>query len=75
MIGAAAGLNLVLQEEGVYADIETDIETEIEVEFEATGEETMLTLTQRRFTSDEKRDDHDRGWTGGLDRLADFLAS
>jgi len=58
-------------EEGVYADIET----EIEVEFEATGEGTLLTLTQRRFTSEEMRDDHNRGWTGGLDELADFLAS
>ena len=62
-------------EEGVYANVETDIETEIEVEFEVTGEGTMLTLTQRRFTSDEMRDDHNRGWTGGLDELADFLAS
>lgn len=56
-------------EEGVYADIET----EVEIEFLATGEGTELILRQRRFTSEEMRDDHNGGWTSCLDCLAEIL--
>ena len=34
---------------------------------------TELTLRQEGFATVEGRDDHNRGWSGALDRLADYL--
>lgn len=58
-------------EEGNYADIETVVE----LDFRASGNGTELTLTQRRFTTEEMRDDHNDGWTSCLDCLEERLAS
>ena len=58
-------------EEGSYADIETLVE----LDFRPSGEGTELTLTQRRFTSEEMRDEHNGGWTSCLDCLEEMLAS
>ena len=58
-------------EEGGYADIGTLVE----LDFRPSGEGTELTLTERRFTSEEMRDEHSGGWTSCLDCLEEMLAS
>jgi len=57
--------------EGGYADIGTLVE----LDFRPSGERTGLTLTERRFTSEEMRDEHSGGWTSCLDCLEEMLAS
>ena len=37
------------------------------------GGTTRLTLWQTAFETEASRDDHRGGWTGGLERLADFI--
>ena len=36
---------------------------------------TQITLRHERFTSQQSRDGHSQGWTGGLDKLTVFLQS
>jgi len=38
------------------------------------GDGAMLTLTHEQFFDEAARDGHKRGWTGTLDKLADYLA-
>jgi len=44
-------------------------DTLVTVELEARGETTLLKLTHERFPNVEARDNHQKGWTGTLDRL------
>jgi len=48
-------------------------ETLITVEFHEVGDSTEGVLTHERFLTEKARDDHDRGWSGCLDRLAKLL--
>src|SRR5215510_10849793 len=36
---------------------------------------TEVTLTQRGFSTNESRNEHTKGWNGGLDKLAVYLAT
>ena len=45
----------------------------VELEPESAGT-TRLTLTHSRFTQDEVRDEHERGWAGCLAKLEDLWA-
>ena len=48
----------------------SEVETLVTVEFEPeSAGRTRLTLTHSRFTDDEARDEHVRGWTGCLAKL------
>ncbi len=38
------------------------------------GDGTLLTLTHEQFFDEKARDDHRSGWTGALDKLAQYLA-
>jgi uncharacterized protein YndB with AHSA1/START domain len=38
------------------------------------GEGTMLTLTHEQFFDEAARDGHQRGWSGTLDKLANYLS-
>jgi len=49
-------------------------ETVLTVSFAEHGAKTKLTLHQAVFESVTARDAHQSGWTGGLDRLAEYLA-
>ena len=44
-------------------------EMEITLEFWPAPEGTELSLTQRNFPNQTSRDEHNKGWTGCLDRL------
>ena len=73
---------------GVYREVEphrrlvhtwrwegSDVETLVTVEFEPeSADRTRLTLTHSRFAQDEARDEHERGWTGCLDKLERLCA-
>lgn len=48
-------------------------ETLVTVEFAAEGVHTRLLLTHELFPSTEVRDNHNMGWTGGLDHLVALL--
>ena len=50
-------------------------ETMLTVTFEDLGGRTRLTLHQAIFESITARDDHQRGWSGSLDQLAEYLAT
>ena len=53
----------------------SDVETLVTVEFEPEStDRTRLTLTHSRFAQDEARDEHERGWTGCLDKLEELCA-
>jgi uncharacterized protein YndB with AHSA1/START domain len=45
-------------------------ETEVTVTFEAIPGGTRLVLLQQRFESTQARENHDRGWSASLDRMA-----
>jgi uncharacterized protein YndB with AHSA1/START domain len=49
-------------------------QTVVTVSFADEGGRTRLTLHQAIFESVSARDDHVRGWTEALDRLAAYLA-
>lgn len=51
------------------------VRTEVELRFSAHPDGSELQLTHRRFTDAAMRDEHNRGWTGCLDNLTQFLAS
>ncbi len=44
-------------------------ETLVTVEFTERGNETDLVLTHEKFTSEESRENHSKGWNGCLGRL------
>lgn len=48
-------------------------ETLVTVEFREVGDSTEVVLTHERFPTEKARDDHNRGWSGCLDRLAKLL--
>ena len=50
-------------------------ETLVTVTFKAVGTGTEMTLQHTNFTSAERRDSHNNGWTGSFDKLADVLAA
>ena len=50
-------------------------ETEVTVEFLSLGNSTEVVLTHRDFGSIKDRDEHDQGWNGCLDLLAQVLQS
>ncbi|MBI3198134.1 MAG: SRPBCC domain-containing protein [Rhodospirillales bacterium] len=51
-----------------------DPETLVSLSFVDLGDGlTRLTLWHSRFETEAARDDHRGGWTGGLERLADFI--
>ena len=54
---------------------QTDHETVVTVTFAERGNKTELTLRQTLFETVAARDDHRGGWSGCLDRFADYLAS
>ncbi len=49
-------------------------ETLVTLEFIERGDSTELVLTHDRFADAASRDEHGKGWTGCLDRLASHLA-
>ncbi len=48
-------------------------ETQVTVEFREVRDSTEVVLTHERFPTEKARDDHNRGWSGCLDRLAKLL--
>jgi len=50
-------------------------ETLVTVSFVGLGGKTRLTLYQAPFQAVATRDDHLRGWTGALERFAEYLAA
>jgi uncharacterized protein YndB with AHSA1/START domain len=46
----------------------------VTVTFKALGRQTEMTLHQVRIPSKESRDDHNTGWTGSFDKLAEVVA-
>ena len=48
-------------------------ETLVTVEFRELRDSTEVVLTHERFPTEKARDDHNRGWSGCLDRLAKLL--
>ena len=48
-------------------------ETLVTVEFREVGDSTEVVLTHERFPTEKARDDHNRGWSGCLDRLPKLL--
>lgn len=49
-------------------------QTQVTVTFAAHGDKTELTLRQAVFETVATRDEHQRGWTSTLQRLAEYLA-
>jgi uncharacterized protein YndB with AHSA1/START domain len=45
-------------------------ETIVTIDLHERGDSTELVLTHERFTTTEERDNHRRGWVGGLEHLA-----
>ena len=48
-------------------------DTLITLSFKPKGQGTELTLLHENFATPERRDSHQAGWNGTLDRLADYL--
>jgi uncharacterized protein YndB with AHSA1/START domain len=48
--------------------------TTVTVTFRALGDRTEMTLRQERFESRQELDNHEHGWTGSFDKLAEVLA-
>jgi uncharacterized protein YndB with AHSA1/START domain len=49
-------------------------ESVVEITCRAVGRKTEMTLRHGRFETRESRDNHDRGWSGSFDKLAEVLA-
>lgn len=49
-------------------------DTLVTVELRSSGDDTEVVLTHSRFTLESQRDEHTKGWTGCLSRLADSFA-
>jgi uncharacterized protein YndB with AHSA1/START domain len=50
-------------------------DTLVTLTFKPVGNATDLTIEHAGFTSGEQRDNHNKGWTGCLDKLAELLAA
>jgi len=50
-----------------------DGETQVTVDFRQAGNSTEVVLTHEFFPTGKARDDHNRGWSSCLDRLAKLL--
>jgi uncharacterized protein YndB with AHSA1/START domain len=57
------------------ADWKPGHETLVTVTFAEQGGKTRLVVHQAVFESDTARDLHHQGWSGSLDRLADYVAT
>ena len=51
-----------------------DQDTRITLAFRADGQGTRMTIHHEGFAAPERRDSHNNGWTGTLDKLTAFLA-
>ena len=49
-------------------------ETVVTISFRAVGDKTEMTLRHEWFESKEARNNHDHGWSGSFDKLAEVLA-
>ncbi len=56
-----------------WVDQPDAVETLVTVQFRERGGSTEVALTHELFPSEAARDEHDKGWTGCLDRLARSL--
>jgi uncharacterized protein YndB with AHSA1/START domain len=56
------------EQEGVMAN-----ETILTIELEGTDNSTELTLTHSNHSSKAHKEDHEKGWNGCLDRLAEVI--
>ena len=50
-------------------------ESLVTVDLRPEGEGTVLTLTHAEFFDEAARDRHNAGWSGSLDKLADYVAT
>jgi uncharacterized protein YndB with AHSA1/START domain len=50
-------------------------ENTVTITFADVSGKTRMTFRQAFFETAENRDDHNQGWSGSFDRLADFLAN
>ena len=50
-------------------------ESLVTVDLRPEGEGTVLTLTHAEFFDEAARDRHNAGWSGALDKLADYVAT
>ena len=50
-------------------------ESQVTILFKATGGGTELDFRHEQLFDEKVRDDHRRGWSGSLDKLAEFLKS
>jgi len=50
-------------------------ESQVTIVFKAVGGGTELDFLHEQFFDEKARDDHKRGWSGLLDKLAEFLKS
>ncbi len=49
-------------------------DTLVTIEFFDRGEKTEVVLTHEKFPSDAARDEHNKGWTGCLDRFGQYIS-
>jgi uncharacterized protein YndB with AHSA1/START domain len=49
-------------------------ESLVTIELKRDGDGTLLTLTHEQFFDEGARDRHQQGWTGALEKLAQFVA-
>ena len=47
----------------------------VNLTFRPVGNGTEMTLVQTGFDNAERRDNHDEGWSGSFDKLADMLSN
>ncbi len=49
-------------------------ESLVTVTFKKDGDGTIMTLLHEQFFDEKARDDHNRGWTGTMDKLENYLS-
>ena len=49
-------------------------ESLVTITFKKDGDGTIMTLLHEQFFDEKARDDHNRGWTGTMDKLEKYLA-
>jgi uncharacterized protein YndB with AHSA1/START domain len=50
-------------------------ESLVTVTFKKDGDGTIMTLLHEQFFDEKARDDHNRGWTGTMDKLERYLGA